>query len=100
MDEDVAAIDEKARRTRVALGWVAATAGLYLVLFIAVMSQLRTPSPSWSSYLFWPIPLFAIALWVLRYRHTWLKADAAMAQVRATQRSLDDLERELEANRD
>jgi hypothetical protein len=99
MDERVAAIDEKARRVGVALGWVAVSSVIYLVLLIAVMSQLRTPLPSWTPALFWPLPLFVVAIGVLRYRRTWLKGDAALAQAQATSRSLDALEEELDRSR-
>lgn len=100
MDKQGAAIDARARRVGVALAWVVAASALYFVLFIAVMSQLRTPMPSWSTYLFWPIPLLTVAIWGLRYWRTWLKGDAAMAQAKAAERSLDELERELGENRD
>lgn len=99
MDERAASIDAKVRRVGVALAWVVGAAVLYLVLFIAIMSQLRTPTPSWVSSLFWPIPLFAVAIGVLRYRHTWLKGDAALAQAAATSRSFDALEDELNRSR-
>jgi hypothetical protein len=94
MDDRVAKIDAKRSRVLAAILWTGVGALVYVVLLIAVMSQLRTPLPGWVPLLWVPFPLFVIAVPVLRFWQVLLNAQAANAQVDAARESIDNLEAE------
>jgi hypothetical protein len=99
MDDRVAKIDAKRSRVLAAILWTGVGALVYVVLLIAVMSQLRTPLPGWVPLLWVPFPLFVIAVPVLRVWHVLLNAQAANAQVDAARESIDALEAEQKKRR-
>lgn len=99
MDDRVAAIDAKHRRVQAALLWTGIGALIYVVLLIAVLSQLRTPLPAWVPLLWIPLPLVVIAVPALRVWLASLNAQAARAHVGATLESIDALEAEQKKRR-
>lgn len=87
-------LDRKARRLGVAILAVAVGSVLYLVVLIAVLSQLRTPLPGWLFVVVVPLAIPIVAIPVLRSLRNGALADAVLARVRAAQRAIDELEAE------
>ncbi len=95
-DPEVAALDERVRRVRNAIAIVLVAMVLHFLLVIAILSRLSTPLPWWAGPLFLSLGIGPVLLVVLRVMRASLEGDAAMAQVRAAKRSIDELEAELE----
>ena len=96
MDPRVAGLDAKSKRATEAMLIVVVSGVTYFFVAIFVLSQFGAILGGWATAVFLPIPVSGIAVFVLRTRATWLRSDAALAQVRATYESLDALEREIE----
>jgi hypothetical protein len=92
MDDDVARLDARAQRVGFAIFAVAIGMLVYFVILCAVLSTVRTPLPWWVAVVISPVPLFVVAIVVLRVVRASLEIEAARAQVRATERAIDDFE--------
>jgi hypothetical protein len=99
MVDRVAKIDAKRSRVLAAILWTGVGALVYVVLLIAVMSQLRTPLPGWVPLLWFPVPFIVIAVPALRVWLASLNAQAVRAHVGATLESIDALEAEQKKRR-
>jgi len=97
MDAD--ALTAQAKRVREYSGAAGALLLVYLLIFIGIMSQQKTPLFAGWQLLLLPFPVLFLSIPVLRAWSTSLFADAAKAQVEATLDSLDELEREQKAPR-
>ena len=93
MDADVARLDARAQRVGFAIVAVAIGMLVYFVLMCAVLSTVRTPLPGWIAVVMLPLVAVIIAIPVLRVVHASLVIEAARAQVRATERAIDEFER-------
>jgi len=99
MDARADALSAQAKRVREYSGAAGALVLVYLLVFIGIMSQQKTPLFAGWQLLLLPFPVLFLAIPVLRVWSISLFAEAAKAQVEATRDSLDDLERELKAPR-
>jgi uncharacterized protein (DUF983 family) len=99
MDDRVADIDAKRSRVQAGLVWTGVGALIYVVLLIAVLSQLRTPLPAWVPLLWIPLPLVVIAVPALRMWRASLNGQMLRAQADATRKSIDALEAEQNKRR-
>ena len=99
MDPEVERVVQARARVQTATLWTGLGTLVYLIILIAVASQLRTPLPFWAPALFVPMPVLLIALPVLRYLKSSLLADEARARLDALSRDIDDLEAEQKRHR-
>jgi hypothetical protein len=93
MDDDVARLDARARRVSFASAMVILAGFVYFFVLIAVLNTVRTPLPGWIAVVMLPLVAVIIAIPVLRVVHASLVIEAARAQVRATERAIDEFER-------
>jgi hypothetical protein len=100
-DDRVVAADRRVRGLQSAVLWVGVGLLAYLALGIAILGQVRLPAtlPGWFILFFVPLIGGFFAIPILQSRIAHYKGAAAQAQIAATLRSIDELEREQDGRR-
>lgn len=95
LEDDVARAERRTREVRAATWTVVVITVAYFFGMIAVLANLRSPTPPWIGVVFVPFVVLGAAVMVLRVVVKSAETGVVEAQVRAARRAIEELEAEL-----
>jgi hypothetical protein len=99
MDPRVAAVDAKRTRVTELMVVLAVIDVGYFFVMLFVLNQFGSAMGQWAVAVFLPFVILSLTVGVLRIWTQWLRSDAALAQLEATNESFDALEAQIEQNK-